>query len=100
MSNEELRTKIEEILFDGNQEPYKAFLKQVQKDKVDQILALFSPDELVKRIEGEKKDYCPSCHNNEQDNPNNWCGEYEEQRFFNDGLDKAIEIIRELGGKE
>ena len=36
-----LRTQIEEIIFSGNQEPYKSFLKQIQTDKVDQLISLF-----------------------------------------------------------
>jgi hypothetical protein len=77
---------------DGEPKPTKSieqeWEKELQKDKVDQILALI-PDELVKRIENYKLPVIYANGDLRQ------LAEYHENIGFNQGLDKAIEIIKQ-----
>ena len=83
------------IFSDGyiaEQKPEKllAFIHKVRQEAVDETMALFSPDELVKRME-ELKDNSSDADEYERADRTAW----------NQALDKAIEIIREYwGGKK
>lgn len=86
--------KTSELLQDSFIKIFKKYKGTYSQNDVEKIVEEALADQrqqLISKFEGMRVDYCPSCLND--DNANNWCDDFREQKSRNETIDDVLTLL-------